>query len=80
MTRLCSIDGCTRVHCARGWCSTHYKRWSTHGDPMREVPPGRQHPPTIWFCECTYPIIAGFGECQTCYRKPRALMNLEPVG
>lgn len=31
---VCKIDGCDRVHLARGWCSRHYKRWSVHGDPL----------------------------------------------
>lgn len=31
VVRLCSIDGCGRVHAARGWCSVHYKRWRRHG-------------------------------------------------
>lgn len=25
--RTCSIEGCERIHYARGWCSRHYKRW-----------------------------------------------------
>ena len=32
--RTCSIDGCERVHQARGWCKKHYHRWHTHGDPL----------------------------------------------
>lgn len=32
--RTCSIDGCSRQHKARGWCGTHYRRWSQHGDPL----------------------------------------------
>lgn len=27
----CSVDGCTRTSHARGWCSTHYRRWHTTG-------------------------------------------------
>lgn len=30
----CQIDGCTSPKRARGWCSKHYKRWQTHGDPL----------------------------------------------
>ena len=31
--RMCSIDGCSRPHVARGWCHTHYARWKHHGSP-----------------------------------------------
>jgi 5-methylcytosine-specific restriction endonuclease McrA len=31
--RLCSINGCERPLSARGWCSAHYWRWRTSGDP-----------------------------------------------
>jgi len=39
----CSIDGCDRPVVGRGWCSMHWQRWKTHGDPggarsLREVP------------------------------------------
>lgn len=30
----CAIDGCTRPHDARGWCSMHYRRWRRNGDPL----------------------------------------------
>jgi len=32
-SRLCGIAECSKPHRARGWCSTHYNRWSKHGDP-----------------------------------------------
>lgn len=38
--RPCSIEGCERSVLARGWCSTHYKRFRTHGDPLTVRKPG----------------------------------------
>jgi hypothetical protein len=35
--RTCSIAGCSGLHVAHGWCSRHYYRWRTAGDP--EAPP-----------------------------------------
>jgi hypothetical protein len=31
MGTTCSIEGCDRPVLARGWCSTHYRRWRTTG-------------------------------------------------
>ena len=31
---MCSIEGCDRSKRARGWCATHYKRWTLYGDPF----------------------------------------------
>src|SRR5690606_36212543 len=28
----CVVDGCERPRWARGWCGTHYRRWSRTGD------------------------------------------------
>lgn len=33
MTKGCSIEGCGKDAKARGWCSMHWKRWRTTGDP-----------------------------------------------
>lgn len=33
-SRLCSIDACGKPVLGRGWCSTHYSRWRTHGSPL----------------------------------------------
>ena len=32
--RICSIDGCERVHYGRGWCQKHYQRWRANGDSL----------------------------------------------
>ncbi len=31
--RLCSVEGCSRLHSARGYCSRHYKLWERNGVP-----------------------------------------------
>ena len=33
----CSIEGCARPRKARGWCKTHWQRWSRTGDPGAEM-------------------------------------------
>lgn len=35
--RICSADGCERVHQSRGWCDLHYRRMLKHGelDPFK---------------------------------------------
>lgn len=32
--RICSIQECSKKHRARGWCSGHYQKWATYGDPL----------------------------------------------
>ena len=31
--KTCSVDGCDKSVLARDWCSKHYQRWKSHGDP-----------------------------------------------
>jgi len=33
--KICSIDGCDSSVFARGWCSKHWSRWRTTGDPQK---------------------------------------------
>lgn len=40
----CSIDGCERKVAARGWCSSHDRRWRQYGDPLAG-PPVRHYSP-----------------------------------
>lgn len=32
--RTCSIVDCNKPSVARGWCSSHYSRWHSYGDPL----------------------------------------------
>lgn len=43
----CEIEGCERKILARGWCSTHYKRWWTTGT-TDEPPFGPNRPRPFW--------------------------------
>lgn len=35
--RTCSIHGCESRPHARGWCTKHYQRWLSHGDPKKTL-------------------------------------------
>lgn len=43
MKRTCSVDGCDRTYLARDFCSMHWQRWNTHGDPGPAEPIKKQH-------------------------------------
>lgn len=32
--RICTIEGCSNPHVARGWCKKHYYYWHRNGDPL----------------------------------------------
>src|SRR5205807_2178615 len=34
----CSVTGCGRAYLAKGYCSMHYQRWHTSGDPGDRAP------------------------------------------
>lgn len=34
VTKICSIENCRKKVFGRGWCTTHWRRWSRHGDPL----------------------------------------------
>ena len=38
---MCSVPGCEKPVCAKGWCEPHYRRFKRHGDPEGgRTPPG----------------------------------------
>ena len=45
-TPTCSIDRCENPVQARGWCSKHYTRWYTHGNPTTGPNDQLHHPRT----------------------------------
>lgn len=72
--RACTVEGCGRVHEARGWCNVHYKRWVRTGDPLELV--------STWVnplvCVCPEPLAdpaIQFGRCRRCFRKPVSLFS-----
>lgn len=42
--RYCEIDGCERIHIARGYCGAHYRRWSLYDDPNHLEIKGNKKP------------------------------------
>lgn len=68
--RVCSIEGCGRVHDARGLCQLHYQR-------LRRTGVTGERGPLV--CVCPEPdadLHRDAGMCQRCKRKPIALMNV----
>ena len=35
----CSVENCNRPSRARGWCTLHYNRWRSNGDPLKSQKP-----------------------------------------
>lgn len=76
--RTCAIPGCANVHVARGWCTGHYDRWKSHGDPQagKPVTPSSWSPndcciagchrimryPTLGYCRSHYTRWRRFGD------------------
>lgn len=63
----CSIDGCGKPVTGRGWCSMHWQRWRTHGDPLVRLREPENFISTDGVCivpECDKPRKAR-GMCST---------------
>lgn len=92
MPKICSIDSCSRVVNARGWCSTHYSRWFNTGNPDRaclgcggSVPDGRTRfcstdcKPTCVFDACNRSAYASNGLCASHDRQRLQKGELTPL-
>jgi hypothetical protein len=53
----------------------HYRRWVRHGDPTVARGPVMSPWVNPLVCVCTDPVCDGIGMCQSCKRKPVALMT-----
>ena len=57
MTICAATDDCPKPAFRRGWCTTHYERWKTHGDFTTVKKPGK--PRQLGDC----PVDDGRGRC-----------------
>lgn len=68
--RICTIDGCERLHKARGWCLLHYTRWYVHGDPLIGLP-GRSGVRLVCSIEGCEKTVEARGWCNLHYTRWR---------
>jgi len=57
--RTCAVEGCDRPVLAKGWCTAHYNRVQTHGDPQAHTPIGERpvhEPAECSVPGCTHPV------------------------
>lgn len=63
---VCSVDGCGAVHCAKGYCSKHYRRQRQYGNPVE--PSHRRVRQSCQIADCTEPTH-GIGMCGRHWRR-----------
>lgn len=70
--RTCSVVGCTnRGQLTRGWCQSHYSRWTKTGDVQADVPLQRKTVKGLKWCTiegCPRPHLSR-GWCSTHYMR-----------
>ena len=68
--RLCSIEGCSKIHKAKGYCRKHYERWFNNGNPLIALR-NYEHSDNCSIANCNKPY-ARRGYCHGHYKR---LMN-----
>lgn len=67
--RCCSVDGCTKPHKARGFCSEHYQRFKTGRDVTVAIKRRDRNPPAHCTApECVQPVKSR-GLCKMHYAR-----------
>ena len=46
--KVCSLERCRRKAIARGWCTKHYQRWKSTGDPVAVKNPAKSEAERFW--------------------------------
>ena len=64
----CSVSGCDRPYCAKGFCALHYERWQIHGNPQAHIPAPARSFAMCAIQECGRPVRAK-GLCASHYRR-----------
>lgn len=75
--RTCSVNGCGKRQVARGWCSGHYQRWRTHGDPV--APPQGRPPRRTCSVDGCDELSNARGLCGLHYQRARRNGDLPDV-
>ncbi len=78
---LCSFEGCSEPHIAKGLCATHYRRWRSSGDPEggRKVEIGSTllDKATKKFLRGLQKLDTGCWTCDTAYMTYRGYLHLQ---
>lgn len=78
---LCTFEGCTEPHVAKGLCATHYRRWRSSGHPEggRKVEVGRTllEKATRKFLRGIRKLPDGCWTCDTAYRTKSGYLHLQ---
>ena len=62
--RICSVDGCSSKHSAKGYCSRHYNIWKRYGDANASVKQNAPHGSGTTTSQGYRYVTAGYGRGQ----------------
>lgn len=79
MPRICTIDGCTKAHKARGLCSTHYNQTLPGRHKKIEVPCARCGKPALKEQQTRYALRYCGDECRDLHWSERARLRNSQV-